>query len=116
MTLKSVVLPAPFGPISATSSPASTLKDTRSSATTPPKRTLRSRTSRSDTRVTRLRLSSQLRGLDDRAPAALKPASRGPAHPRHASTDALLVAPPFPWLRPSILANLCRSPEVGHSP
>src|SRR5205814_4032512 len=49
MTLKSVVLPAPFGPIRATSPPASTLKDTRSSATTPPKRTLRSRTSRSDT-------------------------------------------------------------------
>src|SRR6202165_213666 len=49
MTLKRVVLPAPLGPMSATTCPASTLKETRSSATTPPKRTLRSRTSRSDT-------------------------------------------------------------------
>src|SRR5207245_1833160 len=47
MTLKSVVLPAPFGPMSATTCPASTLNDTRSRATTPPKRTLSSLTSRS---------------------------------------------------------------------
>src|SRR5258708_30016861 len=47
MTLKRVVLPAPFGPINATTSPASTVKETRSSATTPPKRTLSSRTSSS---------------------------------------------------------------------
>src|SRR5450830_1033118 len=39
-------------------------------------------------------------GLGGRAPAALKPASRGPAPRRHASDDALLAAPPFPWLRP----------------
>src|ERR1700674_4701492 len=47
-TLKSVVLPAPLGPIKATTWPASTSKETRSKATTPPKRTLSSRTSRSD--------------------------------------------------------------------
>src|ERR1700680_3873683 len=47
MTLNNVVLPAPFGPIRATTSPASTEKETRSSATTPPKRTLSSRTSSS---------------------------------------------------------------------
>src|SRR5437899_10431728 len=47
MTLKSVVLPAPLGPMSATTCPASTLNDTRSRATTPPKRTLSSLTSRS---------------------------------------------------------------------
>src|SRR5712691_10792099 len=47
MTLKSVVLPAPLGPIRATTSPASTVKETRSSATTPPKRTLSSRISSS---------------------------------------------------------------------
>src|SRR5256885_14480324 len=44
-TLKSVVLPAPLGPIRATTSPAPTPKDTRSRATTPPNRTLRSWTS-----------------------------------------------------------------------
>src|SRR6266850_101708 len=47
MTLNSVVLPAPLGPIRATTSPASTVKETRSSATTPPKRTLSSRISSS---------------------------------------------------------------------
>src|SRR5258708_34173866 len=47
MTLKRVVLPAPFGPINATTSPASVVKETRSSATTPPKRTLSSRISSS---------------------------------------------------------------------
>src|SRR5712691_412563 len=47
MTLKRVVLPAPLGPISATTSPASTVKETRSNATTPPKRTLSSRISSS---------------------------------------------------------------------
>src|SRR5919109_410350 len=49
MTLKSVVLPAPLGPMSATTWPLSTLKETRSSATTPPKRTVTSLTSSSDT-------------------------------------------------------------------
>src|SRR6266850_5896796 len=47
MTLKRVVLPAPLGPMRATTSPASTVKETRSSATTPPKRTLSSRISSS---------------------------------------------------------------------
>src|SRR5439155_2065662 len=42
----SVVLPAPFGPMRATTCPASTANETRSRATTPPKRTLRSLTSR----------------------------------------------------------------------
>src|ERR1700687_245477 len=47
-TLKRVVLPAPLGPMRATTWPVSTLKDTRPKATTPPKRTLNSRTSRRD--------------------------------------------------------------------
>src|SRR6267142_865904 len=47
MTVKRVVLPAPLGPMRATTSPASTVKETRSSATTPPKRTLSSRISSS---------------------------------------------------------------------
>ena len=38
MTLNAVVLPAPFGPISPTISPASAVKETASSATMPPKR------------------------------------------------------------------------------
>src|SRR6185503_13089735 len=42
MQLKSVVLPAPFGPISPTIWPGATSKDTLSSATMPPKRTLTS--------------------------------------------------------------------------
>src|SRR5258708_17002410 len=43
-----------------------------------------------------------MRVLDGRAPSALKPASGGPAPQRHASNDALLVAPALPWLRPSM--------------
>src|SRR6266849_2565735 len=42
---------------------------------------------------------------------ALKPASGGPALPRHASTDALLVAPPLPWLRPPV-PRICIGPPV----
>src|SRR5215218_6206645 len=38
MTLKAVVFPAPFGPISPAISPCSTSSETSSSATTPPKR------------------------------------------------------------------------------
>src|SRR5438552_10244409 len=44
MQLKSVVLPAPFGPISPAMRPGATSKDTPSSATMPPKRTDTSRT------------------------------------------------------------------------
>src|SRR5881296_3200870 len=44
--LKSVVLPAPFGPMRPTICPASTSKETESSARMPPKRTVRSRTVR----------------------------------------------------------------------
>src|SRR2546428_12494251 len=96
MTLKRVVLPAPLGPISATTWPASTANETRSRAITPPKRTLRSRTSsRAGIRVSRPRCSSHLRELDGRAPAALKPASRGPAFPRHASTMRSSSRHPF---------------------
>src|SRR5262252_2261052 len=39
--LSTLVLPAPFGPISANSSPGSTLSDTRSSTVRPPKRSVR---------------------------------------------------------------------------
>ncbi len=42
---------------------------------------------------------------------ALKPASGGPSLPRHASTDALLVAPPLPWLRPPV-PRICCGPPV----
>ena len=38
MQLSTLVLPAPFGPISANSSPASTANDTPSSTVRPPKR------------------------------------------------------------------------------
>ena len=46
MTLKAVVLPAPFGPIRPEIWPSSTSNDTPSSATMPPKRRVTSRTSR----------------------------------------------------------------------
>src|SRR5215468_4900360 len=39
--LSTLVLPAPFGPISANSSPGSTLSETRSSTVSPPKRSVR---------------------------------------------------------------------------
>src|SRR5260370_10906629 len=45
MVLNSVVLPAPLGPIRPTMVPSGTVKETESSATMPPKRTLTSRTS-----------------------------------------------------------------------
>src|SRR3954466_8475451 len=41
MTLNSVVLPAPLGPITPTTSPGATVSDTSSSAVSPPKRTVR---------------------------------------------------------------------------
>src|SRR5215218_1118303 len=41
MQLSTLVLPAPFGPISANSSPALTLNDTSSSTVSPPKRSVR---------------------------------------------------------------------------
>src|SRR5262245_7501683 len=45
--LSTLVLPAPFGPISANSSPASTANDTRSSTVRPPKRSVRPSIARS---------------------------------------------------------------------
>src|SRR5438067_84437 len=51
MTLNNVVLPAPFGPITPTTSPGSTDADTSSSAVSPPNRTVTPWTSsRADTR------------------------------------------------------------------
>src|SRR5688572_2605572 len=47
MQLKALVLPAPLGPISANSSPASTANDRPSSTVRPPKRRLRPSTSNS---------------------------------------------------------------------
>src|SRR3954453_1018005 len=41
MQLSTLVLPAPFGPINANSSPALTLNDTSSSTVSPPKRSVR---------------------------------------------------------------------------
>src|SRR3954452_18041811 len=49
MQLKAVVLPAPFGPISPTISHSSTFRLSPSIAVRPPKRMVRSRTSRTDT-------------------------------------------------------------------
>src|SRR5262245_27063384 len=49
MTLKTVVLPAPLGPISPTMPPSSTSNETSSSATMPPNRRLTFRTERSPT-------------------------------------------------------------------
>ena len=46
MRLKTVVLPAPFGPISVNTSPRRTSKLTSSTARTPPKRTPRCATER----------------------------------------------------------------------
>jgi hypothetical protein len=40
MTLNTVVLPAPFGPMTPTTWPSGTAKETSSSASRPPKRTL----------------------------------------------------------------------------
>src|SRR5258708_31252683 len=67
------------------------------------------------TRVSRLRGPSYLRALGGRAPAALKAASRGPALRRHASTDALLLAPPFPCLRPP-MARIYLGPRSRDTP
>ncbi len=50
ITLNSVVLPAPFGPITPSTSPAWTSSETPSSATTPPNRTVTSRTLRAGPR------------------------------------------------------------------
>src|SRR5262245_19420202 len=50
MTLKAVVLPAPFGPISPETIPLATSKETPSRATIPPKRSVTSRTERSTAR------------------------------------------------------------------
>src|SRR3989442_11118 len=61
MMLKRVVLPAPLGPMSPTTWPASTENVTWSRATTPPNLTARSRTSRSATSRVSLR-SSAFRG------------------------------------------------------
>src|SRR5215203_3014624 len=47
MQLSTLVLPAPFGPISANSSPAATANDTPSSTVSPPKRRLSAATSSS---------------------------------------------------------------------
>ena len=44
MTLKTVVLPAPFGPISPDTTPRETSNETPSSATMPPKRNVTSLT------------------------------------------------------------------------
>src|SRR5215469_9417888 len=46
MALKRVVLPAPLAPMILTVSPRQTFRDTRSRARTPPKRTVRSSSSR----------------------------------------------------------------------
>src|SRR6266851_9791244 len=40
---------------------------------------------------------------------------KGPGASSSCISDALLVAPPFPWLRPPILANLRRPTGTRHS-
>src|SRR3954470_22401030 len=64
MTLNSVVLPAPFGPISPVMWPASAVKDTSVTALMPPKRTATSRTSRTSSVVRRSAMSMSAAGVD----------------------------------------------------
>src|SRR5689334_23929158 len=73
MTLNSVDLPAPFGPITARTSPGSIARSTASTATSPPKRRVRPRHSSSGTG--RLRLAARPLGarvLSYQAPDAFR--------------------------------------------
>src|SRR5215468_6478554 len=62
---RSVVLPAPFGPITVTIWPASTVSDTPCTASTLPYATCRARTSRSALMSSALSLQTAEVGLDD---------------------------------------------------
>src|SRR5215467_11661009 len=73
MTLKSVDLPAPFGPITARTSPGSIARSTASTAMSPPKRRERPRHSSSGTG--RLRLAARRLGarvFGNQAPDAFR--------------------------------------------
>src|SRR5262245_51951951 len=69
MTLKTVVFPAPLGPIRPYSCPGSTRKDTSLTAIRPPKRIVTPESSR---RAIRPSLAAGRRGVDAEAPAFRK--------------------------------------------
>ena len=88
MALKSVVLPAPFGPMIPYTSPRATENDTSSRATSPPNRTRRSST-RSSGAVPALRLAGPGSGAADR-PRPTAPAPHRPdqaVRPEHRRPD-----------------------------
>src|SRR6516162_1833613 len=70
--LNKVDLPAPFGPITARTSPSSTRIDTWSTATMPPKRRVSSSSSSSATAVFRLYSGSAAKAGADEAPYAFR--------------------------------------------
>ena len=85
-TLKSVVLPAPFGPITPTTSPRPTLNDTPASAANPPNMTLTSRTTRpagsaSATGAPTVNAASSYRAAA-RSPSPTRPAGPTTSSPR----------------------------------
>src|SRR5438445_581848 len=59
-------------------------------------------------------MSLHLRGLAGRAASPPKPASGGPALVVTHLRDALLLAPPLPWLRPAMPRILLRTSEPAH--
>src|SRR6516225_10525443 len=72
MRLNKADLPAPFGPITARTSPASTRIDTWSTATRPPKRWVSSSSSSNATGVFRLFCGSAAKAGADEAPYAFR--------------------------------------------
>src|SRR5215469_3958811 len=72
MRLNKVDLPAPFGPITARTSPSSTCIDTWSTATRPPKRRLSSSSSSNATAIFRLYCGSATKAGADEAPYTLR--------------------------------------------
>src|SRR5580700_2776418 len=77
MRLKTVVLPAPFGPISAVTLPCGTAKDTWSTARSPPKDLVRPTTSRAAALTAPLHVLAQRR--DRRASGREAGEGAGPA-------------------------------------
>src|SRR5262245_34371625 len=94
MQLNTVVLPAPFGPISAVMSPRRALKEKSLIATSPPKRMLRCSTLSTDARFARDAVSlPPAAGRADVLGAALIRAPRAPAAPSPARSPARPRAP-----------------------
>src|SRR6516162_6213584 len=72
MRLNKVDLPAPFGPITARTSPSSTCIDTWSTATRPPKRRVSSLSSSNATAVVQFDCSSTTKARADQTPYAFR--------------------------------------------